>query len=102
MDDVELSSGDVLRFEVRFGREAKSRKVPEPHKCGMVQVELGSQNTRQVKITSRSGKKPTVRPSRRLGRVKVVPTAKRGFEPVGRFATSGATRRLRSLPGPRG
>ena len=63
--DVKLPSGQVLHFEVRFGLEAKSQKVPVPHKCGMVQVNLGSQNTRQVKITSRSGKKPTVHNIRR-------------------------------------
>ena len=43
-----LPNGVVLRFEVRFGDNAKSSKWPKPSPSGYVQVNLGNDNTRFV------------------------------------------------------
>ena len=46
--DVTIAGGRVLSFEVRFGANAKSRKMPQPSPTGICQVNLGSENTRIV------------------------------------------------------
>ena len=46
------SSGMVLQFEVRFGQNAVSRKMPAPPPSGMVQVNLANDNTRVVECVS--------------------------------------------------
>ena len=65
INPVQLPNGHVLNFEVRFGAAAKSAKVPKAHACGMVQVNLASENTRQVAVTSASGAKPAINNIRR-------------------------------------
>ena len=46
--DVHLPNGKLLQFEVRFGANATSRKMPTPPDSGMVQVNLANENTRVV------------------------------------------------------
>ena len=46
--DVTIAGGRVLSFEVRFGANAKSRKMPQPSPTGICQVNLGNENTRIV------------------------------------------------------
>ena len=48
ISDVRLPIGQVLHFEVRFGANAISRKMPTPPASGMVQVNLQNENTRVV------------------------------------------------------
>ena len=48
ISDVQLKSGQILQFEVRFGKHAKSKKWKTPPESGMVQVNLRSHNTRRV------------------------------------------------------
>ena len=53
ISDVRIpSSGMVLQFEVRFGQNAVSRKMPAPPPSGMVQVNLANDNTRVVECVS--------------------------------------------------
>ena len=46
--DVTLPNGRVLQFEIRFGVNAVSKRMPRPSRTGICQVNLGSQNTRIV------------------------------------------------------
>ena len=46
--DVTLPNGRVLEFEVRFGDNAVSERMPQPSRTGICQVNLGNQNTRIV------------------------------------------------------
>jgi len=48
VSDVTLPTGKVLEFEVRFGSHAVSRRFTKPPQTMMVQVNLGSDNTRVV------------------------------------------------------
>jgi hypothetical protein len=48
ISDVRLLNGSVLQFEVRFGQNAVSRKMPAPPDSGMIQVNLANENTRVV------------------------------------------------------
>ena len=46
--DVTLPNGRVLQFEIRFGVNAVSERMPQPSRTGICQVNLGNQNTRIV------------------------------------------------------
>ena len=46
--DVTLPNGRVLEFEIRFGDNAVSERMPQPSRTGICQVNLGNQNTRIV------------------------------------------------------
>jgi hypothetical protein len=46
--DVTLPNGAVMEFEVRFGAHAVSERMPKPPPSRIVQVNLGSGNTRVV------------------------------------------------------
>ena len=48
INDVNLPSGATLQFEVRFGAEARSQKLPGGSKTGICQVNLANGNTRVV------------------------------------------------------
>jgi hypothetical protein len=48
--DVRLPNGTVVQFEVRFGQNAVSRKMPAPPDSGMIQVNLANENTRVVEM----------------------------------------------------
>lgn len=51
--DVRLQNGKVLRFEVRFGANATSKRFASPPPSGMIQVNLDDGNTRVVVEQSR-------------------------------------------------
>ena len=51
--DVRLPNGTVMQFEVRFGQNAVSRKMPAPPASGMIQVHLTNDNTRVVEESAR-------------------------------------------------
>jgi hypothetical protein len=48
LSDVRLANGKILRFEVRFGANARSRRMPRGSPTGMCQVNLDNENTRIV------------------------------------------------------
>ena len=45
-------------FEVRFGANAVSQRMPAPPPTGMIQVNLASENTRVVRRDDRAAKRP--------------------------------------------
>ena len=51
--DVTLPNGRVLEFEIRFGANAVSERMPRPSRTGICQVNLGNQNTRIVERAER-------------------------------------------------
>ena len=55
LKDVQLPSGAILRFEVRFGTNARSRLMPTISPSGMCQVNLSNDNTRIVEEIIRGG-----------------------------------------------
>eukprot|EP01046_Picozoa_sp_COSAG06_P087278 COSAG06_NODE_33786_length_484_cov_0.740260_1_plen_124_part_10 len=48
LSDVRRPNGTILRFEVRFGANARSRRMPRGSPTGMCQVNLDNENTRIV------------------------------------------------------
>lgn len=50
----------VLNFEVRFGNNARSAKMPRPSPTGMCQVNLANQNTRVVERQEPKRRRETV------------------------------------------
>jgi hypothetical protein len=48
MEDVRLPDGGTMRFELRFGAGATSKKLTVPPSSGMVQVNVDTENTRIV------------------------------------------------------
>jgi hypothetical protein len=48
INDVVLPDGTTLEFEVRFGENAVSKRLATPPPSGIIQVNLGSENTRVV------------------------------------------------------
>ena len=52
LNDVRLSDSTILRFEVRFGTYARSRRMPHGSPTGMCQVNLDNDNTRVVEEVS--------------------------------------------------
>jgi hypothetical protein len=53
LSNVRLDNGKVLQFEVRFGENAVSRRMPAPPDSGMIQVNLADENTRVVELSAR-------------------------------------------------
>ena len=67
LSDVRLANGKILRFEVRFGANARSRRMPRGSPTGMCQVNLDNENTRIVEeiareIASRRTEPATLQP----------------------------------------
>ena len=58
ISDVQLKSGQILQFEVRFGKHAKSKKWKTPPDSGMVQVNLRNHNTRRVEYRAEGAAAP--------------------------------------------
>jgi hypothetical protein len=50
ISDVHVPNGTILGFEVRWGSRATSQKMPNPPSSGMIQVNVGNQNTRVVEV----------------------------------------------------
>lgn len=48
LEDVHLADGTCMKFEVRFGAQAVSRKLRTSPSSGMIQVNLENENTRVV------------------------------------------------------
>lgn len=48
LPDIQLRGGQVLRFEVRFGEAAVSRRMPRGVPTCMLQVNLDNENSRVV------------------------------------------------------
>jgi hypothetical protein len=61
INDVVLPDGTTLEFEVRFGENAVSKRLATPPPSGIIQVNLGSENTRVV-VEERASSFPRTSP----------------------------------------